>query len=293
MSRAVVVGAVNMDICGRPFSPLIMRDSNPGLITMTPGGVGRNIAHDLRLLGVEVTFITALGDDVYAKRILASCEELGFDMSLARHVPGGRTSSYMYITDPSGEMTLAVCDTDVAGTLNREYLASCLGVMNRADAVVIDGNLTGDSIEFIAKNSTAPIYSDPVSVTKADRLRPALPYLAAFKPNELEAMHLTGEATPEAAARSLVALGMERAFVTLGANGIIAADRNELICLPCEPTQIVNTTGAGDAATAAVIWGGINGLSLRQTARAAMIAGALAIGCEGTNNPELCAERLQ
>ena len=45
-----VVGAVNLDICGRPSRKLIFRDSNPGTVTLTPGGVGRNIAHDLRLL---------------------------------------------------------------------------------------------------------------------------------------------------------------------------------------------------------------------------------------------------
>ena len=81
-----------------------MRDSNPGSVTLSPGGVGRNIAHDLRLLGVDVTFVTALGEDGYAAEILKSCAALGFDMSLARHIPGGRTSSYLYITDPSGDM---------------------------------------------------------------------------------------------------------------------------------------------------------------------------------------------
>ena len=48
-----VIGAVNMDICGRPANALIMRDSNPGAVTLTPGGVGRNIAHDLCLLGLD------------------------------------------------------------------------------------------------------------------------------------------------------------------------------------------------------------------------------------------------
>ena len=38
-----VVGAVNLDICGCPEKKLIFRDSNPGAVTLTPGGVGRNI----------------------------------------------------------------------------------------------------------------------------------------------------------------------------------------------------------------------------------------------------------
>ena len=293
MSRAAVVGAVNMDICGRPFSPLIMRDSNPGSISLSPGGVGRNIAHDLRLLGVDVTFITAMGEDGYAAEILKSCLTLGFDMSLARTVPGGRTSSYMYITDPGGDMALAVCDTDVSASLSPDFLAGCLDSMNSADAVVVDGNLTDEAIRFVAENCAAPIYADPVSVTKAGRLKPVLSYLTAFKPNEIEATNLTGLHDPADAARALIDEGVGRVFVSLGAGGVIAAYGHELIRVGCEPAEIVNTTGAGDAATSAIIWAGINGLSLEAAARAAMKAGALAIGCQATNNPEMTADRLK
>ena len=50
---AAVVGAVNMDICGTPYTRVIAKDSNPGTVRHNPGGVGRNIAHNLRLLGVQ------------------------------------------------------------------------------------------------------------------------------------------------------------------------------------------------------------------------------------------------
>lgn len=292
MNHAAVVGAVNMDICGKPFSPLIMRDSNPGSVTLAPGGVGRNIAHDLRLLDVDVTFVTALGGDGYAAEILKSCAALGFDMSLARRIPGGRTSSYLYITDPSGDMALAVCDTDVSASLSPEYLERCIGALNTADAVVLDGNLTAEAIRYAAEHCAAPLYADPVSVTKAGRLKPVLSHLTAFKPNEIEAAALTGRRDPADAARALVDAGVGRVFVSLGAGGVIAADARELLRVPCEPTEIVNTTGAGDAATAAVIWAGMRGLSLEASARAAMKAGALAVSCAATNNPAMTADLL-
>ena len=91
--RVAVIGGVNMDIGGSPFAKLVMRDSNPGVITARPGGVGRNIAHDLRLLGAEVSLVTAVGGDVYGQGILASCRELGIDMSLARILPERRSST--------------------------------------------------------------------------------------------------------------------------------------------------------------------------------------------------------
>ena len=69
---AVVAGGVNMDIGGRSCEGLIPRDSNPGQVRMSLGGVGRNIAHNLALLGVEVRLLTAFGDDVSAQKLAAS-----------------------------------------------------------------------------------------------------------------------------------------------------------------------------------------------------------------------------
>ena len=37
---AVVVGCANIDICGKSFRPVIERDSNPGLVSISYGGVG-------------------------------------------------------------------------------------------------------------------------------------------------------------------------------------------------------------------------------------------------------------
>ena len=67
----VVVGGANVDICGRSWDPLVQADSNPGLVGMSIGGVGRNIAHNLGLLGVDVRMLTACGDDLNGQRLCA------------------------------------------------------------------------------------------------------------------------------------------------------------------------------------------------------------------------------
>lgn len=281
-----------MDICGRPRVGVNMHDSNPGSISTTPGGVGRNIAHNLRLLGLDVKFLTAVGDDVYGQSVYSSCLELGMDMSLCRRIKGGRTSSYMYVTDEKGDMLVGISDTDIAGSITPEYLASRIGDINAAAAVVIDGNLSAETVRWIAENVTAPLFADPVSVTKAERLRPALGKLFAFKPNELEAKSMTGESTALRAAEALMREGVRRVFVSLGANGIVAAEGDEVVKLPCSPIEIVNTTGCGDAAAAAIVWASVMGLDLAETASAAMKAAALTVECESTVNPALCAALL-
>ena len=288
----IVIGAVNVDICGRPADTPNMKDSNPGRVSLTAGGVGRNIAHNLRLLGVDVKLVAAIGSDVYGESVYRSCTELGIDMSMSRHINGGHTSTYLYVTDEKGEMVIAVCDADIAGSITPSYLSLLLDKLNAADAVVIDGNLSAEAIKWIGENVTAPLYADPVSITKAQRMKPVLPKLAAFKPNDAEAMSMTGAATPLLAAEALLAQGVKRVFVSLGADGIVAAEDGEVVKLPCGKAEIVNTTGCGDAATAAMVWGGINGLDLAETAYAAMTAAQLTLECEETVNPDLCAELL-
>ena len=79
---STVVGGVNMDIGGRPSQHAGgPADSNPGAVRMSLGGVGRNIAHNMSLLGLDVRLLTAFGDDLYAQKIAASCGELGIDIT--------------------------------------------------------------------------------------------------------------------------------------------------------------------------------------------------------------------
>ena len=123
---AVVIGGVNMDIWGRPTGGLAMRDSNPGSVRMTPGGVGRNIAHDLRLLGLDVSFVSALGDDLIGRALLERCTEIGLDMSHALVIPGGHSSTYLFVTEAGGDMCAAINDMDICSQLTPAFFEPLL-----------------------------------------------------------------------------------------------------------------------------------------------------------------------
>lgn len=275
-----------MDIWGRPGKSLVPRDSNPGTVTMRPGGVGRNIAHDLRLLGLEVSLVAPIGGDVYASAVVDSCQALDIDLSFAPVFKDMRSSTYLYITDEAGDMELAISDMELCAALTPELVAPILPRL-KADAVVVDANLPPETIAYICENCPLPVYADPVSTVKAMKLQPVLHRLAAIKPNALEAERLTGESNPERAALALVDRGVQRVFLSLGAQGMIAADGKELLRLPGLATQVVNATGAGDAATAAIVLAGIRGMSLRDAALLAQKAGAVTCRSESANAPEL------
>ena len=132
----VVVGGANVDICGRSWEPLVPEDSNPGLVSMSIGGVGRNIAHNLSLLGADVRMLTACGDDLYGQRLCAASAAAGIDMSRILKLTDERTSTYLYVTGPDGEMAVAVSDMTICERIDPEYLKKNLDLLQNARAVV-------------------------------------------------------------------------------------------------------------------------------------------------------------
>ena len=233
-----VVGGMNMDIGGWPSEELVAQDSNPGRVRMSPGGVGRNIAHNMSLMGLDVRLLTAFGDDVYAQKLAAVCGELGIDISQSPVIPGGHTSTYLFINDQQGDMQLAVSDMDIYRNLTPRVLAGRKQLLEGSQVVVIDTNLPAESIAWLADNCHAPIFADPVSTVKAEKLRPVLGKLHTLKPNRLEAellsgVPITGTDSLHRAAQTLLETGLHRVFISLGADGVYAADQSGSVTLPC------------------------------------------------------------
>ena len=290
--RVTVVGGANTDICGRPAQALVRHDSAPGQVSVRHGGVGRNIACDLARLGLRTRFVTALGDDGFGASVAEGCRSCGVDMSLTRIVPGARSPVYLYLSDEKGEMDAAVSDMEVMAALTPAYLRAHLSELDESDAVVLDGNLPEETIAFLCEKLRAPIVADPVSTAKAPRFASVLGRLAAIKPNLLEARALTRKQNPEDCADALLRSGVGSVFLSLGAKGLLAASGEERVLLPCEKTELVSATGAGDAATAAIVWATVRGLGLAAAARAAVMAGAIAAASEEASPPQLRAENL-
>ena len=293
-----VVGGVNVDIGGRPEAALVARDSNPGAVCSSMGGVGRNIAHNMALLGLDVRLVTAFGDDLNAQKLAASCAELGIDISQSPVIPGGRTSTYLFINDEQGDMALAVSDMEIYRHLTPQALARRRKLLDGSQVVVVDTNIPAESIAWLAENCAAPLFADPVSTAKAAKLGPVLGKLHTLKPNRLEAELLSGvpitdDGSLNRAADALLSTGLHRVFISLGADGVFAADRGGRARLPCLNGSVVNATGCGDAFMAAIAWAYLQGTDLEDAARAGLAASSIAMESGETINPRLSEEALR
>jgi pseudouridine kinase len=209
------------------------------------------------------------------------------ELDAALLLPERRSSTYLYVTDAQGDMLVGISDMDITACITPAALEASLGRINASDGVVVDANLSEETLRWLGEHVSAPLYADTVSTAKAPRLRHMLGKLRALKPNLLEAAALTGESSPEAALTALLELGVRRVFLSLGADGMLVGEGNTRLTLPCENGPVVNTTGAGDAALDALVWADLGGCDLRACAEAALRAGAITCSCEETNHPNL------
>lgn len=282
-----VLGGMNMDITGMPVAALRPGDSNPGRVGMTPGGVGRNIAENLARMGFAVELMAPLGNDGFSRLLEESCLSLGIGLAHAPRLPLS-SGVYLCLLDSRGDMYAAINDMAICEALEPAMID--MEALNRHGAALLEANLPGPVLERIAREAKVPLIADPVSAAKAPRLLPILSRLFAIKPNLMEAQALTGETEPSLCARALCRLGVEKAFVSAGADGIYycAPEGEGHVRLPAAEA-VVNATGAGDSAAAAIAAGSLLGYPAEKTARLACRVSALTLQAPSAVSPALSA----
>ena len=304
---AVVVGGANIDIKGKPSGSFIPRTSNPGTITRTVGGAGRNVAHNLALLGIPTRLITAVGDDALGERVRTETAAAGVDLSDTLIVPGAATGTYLAVLDEKGEMVAAISDMQVLEELTAFYLSARETAIRRARLAVVDANLGEEALAYVvatARAASVPVVALPVSVEKAARL---VPYLAGVdylisNRNELVALvrgpsHVAGMADDvsdgvEDEAAALLAQGPRAVLVTLGQDGVYLMARPAgatpvAARLPAYPGPIVDVTGAGDAFAAGVVYGLYHGSDIFTAARYGLAAAAITVAAPAAVSPQM------
>ena len=299
--KIVVVGGVNVDISGTPLRPLREHDSNPGHVRFSAGGVGRNIAANLALLGADVSLLTAFGCDSHAGIVEESCRKSGVDLSRALRSERLSTPVYLCLNDKTGDMRLAISDMSACDAVTPDYLEENCELLALADALVCDTNIPRASLVRLvdlAEKTGCPLFCDPVSTAKAEKLRGLLGRIHCLKPNRPEAELLsslpvsTSEEVAEAA-KALLGEGLREVFISMGSQGVCAANGEEILYQPCLPADAVNLTGAGDTFMAALIFAELSGLSLRERALFASAAAALAAETEETIRLDLSLEKIR
>ena len=249
--KVVVIGSSNIDMVAQvshlPAPGETVGDAN---FMQSLGGKGANQAVAAARLGGSVTFVTSLGNDMYADILKKHFkkEDITTDYIIddVNHPTG---TALIFVAD-SGENCIAV-----APGANYSLLPGSIThfseVIDEADIIVMQAEIPYETIKKIAlsaKQKGKKILFNPAPACLIDEeLMKAIDILVV---NELEAAFISGiEYTGnnlEEIALSLLQAGARNAVITLGSQGVYMKNDKEIIQLPGYKVNAIDTIAAGD-----------------------------------------------
>ncbi len=290
-----VIGGANLDIHGKSTKKLLPKDSNPGTVHFSAGGVARNVAENLTRLGVDCRLISAIGKDHHGQVLMQLCREAGIDMQYVREFASAPTSTYLSVLDDTGEMHVAVNDMRIIENLSAERLQQHQAMLENASLTILDANLPADALAWLADTlASNVVFADTVSAAKAPRLKPILNAIHTLKTSPLEVEALTGlgartQTQLRAIASQLHADGVQRVFITRGDQGVFysTGDVQDVKELKRNAHDVHNAGGAGDAFLAGLAYAWLEDWPLDESLQFALAAAELTLSHPASSNPAL------
>jgi pseudouridine kinase len=298
----LVIGATLLDTKGKPLAGLEPSTSNPAEIRSSRGGTARNVAENLARLGADVALISAVGDDATGRQLMIQTAEAGVNLDNVEMIAGRSTGSYIALLEPDGLLSVALDDVRVMEAITPDYLNRHRALFRDASMIMFDGSLTEAAMKTVVRLATEyriPLCADPASARLAYKIRPYLPHLRLLVPNQVEEAELCevdfpgyNPQTSLTLARRLVKAGVTTVVVTLSDFGLDYATADEMGYIPPSHTKMVDSTGTGDAVTAAIMFGLLNELPTIEAIRLGAAAAAVTLQSAETVAPDLSLDML-
>ena len=276
-----VFGSINMDLIATPD-----RLPKPGetvigsSFTTAAGGKGANQALAARRAGAIVRMTGAIGDDRLASQAVALLADAAVDLNGVRSAAEATGTAHILVADDGENVIVVVPGAN--GTVTGEDAKRAVGAMSRGDYLMLQFEIPDSAIEAAlvsakTKGVTSIVNIAPFSA-EAKRLGAMADILVANE-TEFDLFIGKGELSDEAREAAMRAIHTENnqtIIVTLGADGVIAARRNEIFRAKGLAIEPVDTVGAGDTFCGYLAASLDTGLGFKEALRRAAVAGSLA-----------------
>jgi len=297
----LVVGSAVLEISAKTKDQLQAGARQNGHIHASVSGVARNIAENLARLDIDTVLLSAIADDDIGQHLITHSTLAGIDCRHILRVCGARTATAVLLYESEDNST-RVDDLSIADTLDSDYLLEHEWLFEKAALVVIDATLSSVALATLfelAARHQIRVCADPTSPLMASRMTSFIANLYLIVPNASETAALCSLEAPaterESAigtAQQLVNMGANIAVVTLGAQGLAYADSSGGGYIRAIHTEVVDTSGAGDAFSGAVIFGILNNVPIDEAMRLGVTAASLTLESEDTVLQSLSQELL-
>lgn len=261
MSKPVIcIGAALVDELFHATSEMLLATTNDATVTKTAGGVSRNIAHQLAILGVPVQLITVVGNDSDGEWIKKGCYDAGVKMD-ASITKDGLTGKYTGILNVDGSLFSAFLTNAANHLITPEHLAAHTDLLCTASYILADANISVDTAEWLlafSQQTGIPFILEPVSVPPARKFRHVnLGGLYMVTPNEDELPVLCSEQATmtQMQIEELLDNGVHNIWLHNGKMGSALYKKDKAITLHAPNIEVRDCTGAGDGSLTGFILG--------------------------------------
>ena len=289
--RILVVSSANMDFVMRvgklPEGGQTVVETRG--YDYVPGGKGANAALTLARLGADSIFCTRLGNDSNGQKLKALYSENGIDTRFIitdRSAPTGLAS---IIVEETGENRIVVypgANSELSG-VDVEDAMTCL-----PDAVFVQFEIPEDAVVAatkFAQKKNIPVFVDAGPAYRGYPLD-RLGRLEVLSPNESETYALTGilpnNVTNCLRAATVLMQKVETKYVVikLGGRGAYIHDGKYSQLISAYECDVVDTTAAGDAFTAALTYEYLRSGDITRAVKYANVVGALVVSKAGASS---------
>jgi 1-phosphofructokinase len=237
-----------------------------------PGGKGINVSKVIDKLGGSSMALGVLGGNT-GRAIADKLNQMGLNCDFL--FAQGETRTNLKVVDPINHTNTDINEPgfDITGELLDTLLQNLTQKVKPGDIVVLSGSLPKGAPantyhKWISrcKESGAKVFLDADGAPLAEGLK-AKPFLV--KPNTDELSRLVGRELPNkedmiAAAKALLAEGIEKVVISMGAEGALYITREETILAEGLKVSVGSTVGAGDSVVAALAVAEDRGLPLKE-----------------------------
>ena len=210
-------------------------------LNMSPGGKGANQAVAAAKMGAKVTMVGCIGQDPYGTMVLDNFKKHGIDTTYVQtkeDVPTGTA----HITLAEGDNSIIVI-LGANAAVDEAVVDNAWPAIEKADLVLLQHEIPAQTIAYVLKKCHEqgikvllnPAPAAPVSDE-------ALAAAAFVTPNEHELATLYPNQDRDELVRSMNG----KLLVTLGKDGVIYGEADQVRRIPAFKVEPVDTTGAGD-----------------------------------------------
>lgn len=246
--KLVLIGGSNIDFIATSLKPLINGTSNIGKLKISFGGVMKNVAYDLAILNDDFLFFTAIGNDLYGKRLKEELKEASINYISPKS--NRISSTYLAINNEKNDLYVSVCDNQIIDCISPFFLSKYQKILKNSNYICIDANISEETIKYIFNNySDKKIMVEGVSIPKIVKFENYLDKIYLLKCNIGEAKALFSKnLNEEHVAEKLIEKGVKKFIISNKDKDVIGYDGSHVETFFVDRLDnIVNSNGAGDA----------------------------------------------